>query len=162
MIMISHRGNLTGPRPNLENRPEYIQTALSKGYYVEVDVWMRNEKILLGHDQPVYTCDLDFLKDSKIICHAKNYEIINFFTQQSGIHWFWHEKDFCTLTSRGWIWTYPHNVVENSILNQPEFNQNWNPEEAIAQYKWYISRYGFMGVCSDYIEIFKDIGRSYV
>ena len=39
MKLISHRGNLEGRKPELENNPEYIDEALSKGYDVEIDVW---------------------------------------------------------------------------------------------------------------------------
>ena len=38
MILISHRGNINGPNPEMENNPEYIQKALDLGYDVEVDV----------------------------------------------------------------------------------------------------------------------------
>ena len=39
MILISHRGNINGKKPNYENKPEYIWEALRKGYHCEVDVW---------------------------------------------------------------------------------------------------------------------------
>lgn len=38
-IVIAHRGNISGPDPEQENKPEYLQAALDKGYDVEVDVW---------------------------------------------------------------------------------------------------------------------------
>ena len=28
MILISHRGNINGPNPEMENNPEYIQKAI--------------------------------------------------------------------------------------------------------------------------------------
>ena len=31
MILISHRGNVYGPKPELENNPRYIQSALDAG-----------------------------------------------------------------------------------------------------------------------------------
>ena len=39
MILISHRGNINGKKPDLENKPEYIQNAIKLGYNVEIDVW---------------------------------------------------------------------------------------------------------------------------
>ena len=39
MILISHRGNINGRQPNLENLPEYIDSALELGYDVEIDIW---------------------------------------------------------------------------------------------------------------------------
>ena len=43
MILISHRGNIDGPNPKLENSPEYIQLAMEKGFDVEVDVWYKDD-----------------------------------------------------------------------------------------------------------------------
>jgi len=157
MLMIAHRGNLEGPRPNLENRTEYIQKALDAGFYVEIDVWVKNRVITLGHNEGVYPCQVEFLTNDKILCHAKNFEAIEFFNSHKDIHWFWHDKDACTLTSKGWVWAFPHNRIEGSILNQPEFNQKWNPEEAISQYRWYISNGSFLGVCSDYVQLLKEV-----
>ena len=39
MILISHRGNITGPNKEMENKPEYIEKTLKMGYDVEIDVW---------------------------------------------------------------------------------------------------------------------------
>ena len=60
MILISHRGNLSGPNPNRENSKEYILEALDKGYSVEIDVWLVKDKIYLGHDNPEYEINIDF------------------------------------------------------------------------------------------------------
>ena len=38
MILISHRGNITGRIPDSENRPSYIQDTINLGYDVEIDV----------------------------------------------------------------------------------------------------------------------------
>ena len=38
MILISHRGNLDGPQPENENRPDYIEKALLN-YNVEIDIF---------------------------------------------------------------------------------------------------------------------------
>ena len=38
MLFISHRGNLSGPQPENENKVSYIQAAIDKGFSVEVDV----------------------------------------------------------------------------------------------------------------------------
>ena len=32
---------------------------------------------------------------------------------RNNIHCFWHEQDERTLTSRGYIWTYPYKQVTN-------------------------------------------------
>ena len=52
MLYISHRGNLDGINPELENNPKYISNALEKNFDVEVDAWFVNGKFYLGHDEP--------------------------------------------------------------------------------------------------------------
>ncbi len=54
MILISHRGNIKGPRPELENKPEYVKATLKKGFNVEIDVWFKKGEWWLGHDKPQY------------------------------------------------------------------------------------------------------------
>ena len=39
MILISHRGNIHGPNAPLENTEGYIEKALKKKFFVEIDVW---------------------------------------------------------------------------------------------------------------------------
>jgi hypothetical protein len=53
----------TGPSPSLENSPDYIDKAISLGFDVEVDVRLVEGEIWLGHDQPQYKVDLQFLLD---------------------------------------------------------------------------------------------------
>ena len=62
MIFIAHRGNLNGPNKEMENKPEYILKALNKDFYVEIDVWYINNSFFLGHDNPDYKIDIEFLK----------------------------------------------------------------------------------------------------
>ena len=73
MHFISHRGNLNGPNKNLENKPNYIKEALDKGFDVEIDVWLSKEKFYLGHDEPLYETDVNF-----IITDFQNEIIVNF------------------------------------------------------------------------------------
>ena len=107
MIKIAHRGNTNGRVPELENDPNYINSALSKGYFAEVDVWYKNGNFYLGHDEPSYPVDEDFLENGKLLCHAKNIEALHSMLKNPNIHCFWHEGDLCTLTSQGFIWQYP-------------------------------------------------------
>ena len=73
MILISHRGNITGPNKEMENKPEYIEKTLKMGYDVEVDVWCFGDGgYWLGHDKPQYYVDESFLRNKKLWCHAKN------------------------------------------------------------------------------------------
>ena len=47
MIHISHRGNINGKIVERENSPEYIQEAVTAGYFCEVDVWHDNDDYTL-------------------------------------------------------------------------------------------------------------------
>jgi hypothetical protein len=116
MKFISHRGNLTGVFPELENSPNYILAAIDADFDVEVDVWYVDDKIMLGHDAPTYEVDLDFIKNTRFWCHAKNAEALEFMLA-NGVHCFWHEGDQRVLTSKGFVWTYPYKqLIDNSIV----------------------------------------------
>ena len=60
MILISHRGNINGPNPSMENKPEYVLDAKLKGYDVEIDVWWKEDGFYLGHDEPQYKVSREF------------------------------------------------------------------------------------------------------
>ena len=75
MILISHRGNIDGRNPIYENSDKYCQTAIDKGFKVEIDVWY-TDTWWTGHDRPGYRVDTDFLKKKEVWCHAKNIEAL--------------------------------------------------------------------------------------
>jgi hypothetical protein len=81
MILIAHRGNFKGRNPEKENNPDYIKDAVERGYYVEVDVWVNNGIFYLGHDEPQWRVDVDFLRNPKLICHSKNIEAFQWYAQ---------------------------------------------------------------------------------
>ena len=141
MILISHRGNINGPRKELENKPQYIENALKLGYDVEIDVWSIDRVFYLGHDKPQYEIDLDYLRNKKFWCHAKNIETLNKMLKED-IHCFWHQEDDVTLTSKGYMWTYPGKpLTDKSICVLPEKN-NEKPKKCL-------------GICSDYVVNYK-------
>ncbi len=144
MILISHRGNLTGPNPEHENSPSYIVMA-SHNFNVEIDVWFDNG-FYLGHDKLTYPIDVDFLINPKFWCHAKNLEALAEMLKTNKIHCFWHQQDDVTLTSEQYIWTYPGKklVGHKSIAVVPEN----------VSCEWDISN--AHGICSDYIQNYKD------
>jgi hypothetical protein len=119
MIKIAHRGNQNGPVEN-ENEPTQLVATLSGGFDVEVDVWLTPEGLFLGHDGPQYLVDDQFLKDigDSAWYHCKNIEALEHFNKNlPDLRYFWHQKDDYTLTSNGYIWTYPgQKVTERSIL----------------------------------------------
>ncbi len=135
MILISHRGNLNG-KSDKENQPDYIDEALSHGFDVEVDVWYHKDEFYLGHDEPQYKVDEKFLEKTEIWCHAKNIDALNRMVENGKIHCFWHQEDDVTLTSEGYLWTYPgKDLTKNSISVLP--TKKLNVEVA--------------GICSDFI-----------
>ena len=145
MVLISHRGNLTGSNPERENSPIYIQEALDKGYDVEIDVWVKDNNIWLGHGCPQYLIDKIwlYLHKKHLWIHCKNIEAISYFSSELKLfNYFWHENDTLTLTSKNYIWAYPgKQPINNSIAVMPEINN-----DDVSQ---------CLGVCSDYIQNYK-------
>lgn len=138
MFYISHRGNLNGINQDMENNPEYLDNAISKGFHVEVDVRVFKDKIYLGHDEPQFKISNDFLLRKEIWCHAKDIYALEVLKKIQAIY-FWHQNDDYTLTSNGYFWTYPGKVlVKNSICVLPE-TSNYSDIKC-------------KGICSDYIE----------
>jgi hypothetical protein len=143
MILISHRGNINGPIPEAENRPDYIDNTIRLGYEVEIDMWWINGRIYLGHDEPQYEISDEWLGEriDKLWVHCKNTELLNWIKSTS-LHYFWHENDTVTLTSKNYIWAYPgKQSIVGSIAVMPEL------------YDDDISK--CIGVCSDYIKKYK-------
>jgi hypothetical protein len=139
MILISHRGNLSKKNEETENSIASIDKAMSLGLEVEIDVWYVNNKFYLGHDKPEHYIDINYLNNSKLWCHAKNIEaLLEFKSYGTDIHYFWHQNDLATITSKGFLWVYPGNQpMHNSISVLPELYG----EEVT----------GCLGICSDYI-----------
>lgn len=155
MILIAHRGNIFGPNKRRENKPNYIQEALNKNYHVEIDVWYISNKIYLGHDEPKYETDLEFLQsDNRIICHCKTVETL-YFLLSNNLHCFFHDKDKATLTSQGKIWLYPGiETYSNGILVMPEWEIIKYKENTYLDFL-IKNRYKCYGVCSDYVGTIK-------
>lgn len=125
MILIAHRGNVSGRNEWDENNPDYIESALYNGYDVEVDVRLIDGLFYLGHDEPQYEIKLDWLFEhsNKLWIHCKDIESMVFFNQlrDDKLNYFWHEEDKVTLTSKGYIWAYPaEKFPMNSIGVMPE------------------------------------------
>ena len=142
MLLISHRGNING-KSEQENHPSHIDYALKQGFDVEIDVWKVNKtEWYLGHDKPQYKIDLEFLKNDKLWCHAKNIDALNDMLEYKDIHCFWHQEDDVTLTSKGYMWTYPNKqLTDKSIAVCPEVWKIKIEQPKLAT-----------GICSDYIE----------
>jgi hypothetical protein len=141
MLLISHRGNVNGKQELYENSEVYIETALNLGYDVELDIFFINGSFYLGHDKPQHETTLQFLSNPRFWVHCKNVEALYQLSNYSHINYFFHDTDDATLTSKGYIWTYPgKTLTKNSICVLPSINP------VIGEY---------CGICSDYIERYK-------
>jgi len=146
MKLISHRGNINGRFEYHENKPTYIDLAISKEYDVEVDVWYKDNMLWLGHNKPDYGIDFRWFRDriEKLWVHCKNIESLSYFKECGyDINYFWHQEDDVTITSKGYFWTYPgKKLTTNSIAVMPEIKEFIDIEISF-------------GICSDNIEKYK-------
>lgn len=142
MRLIAHRGNLNGPNPEMENSPTYINKALLLGYDVEIDLWVIDGELYLGHDAPKYLIEIDYLNSisNTSWIHCKNFNALDHLTLiKSELNYFWHESDSYTITSKGFVWTYPGKEIgSNSIV------LDFSADSLKKDYKSY-------GLCSDYL-----------
>ena len=142
MYLISHRGNLNGAESENENNPKYLKIAINKGFNVEVDVRFEKEKFYLGHDFSQYEVNKNFLLNKNIWCHAKTHNAL-LALDKINAHYFWHQEDDYTITSKGFFWTFPgKKLLKKSICVLPEK----------ANYK----KIDCLGICSDFIEKYKN------
>ena len=92
----------------------------------------------MGHDSPEYEVSIEFLKQTNLWCHAKNLKALERLLLNN-IRCFWHQTDDYTLTSDGYIWTYPHKIVStNNII--VDLSKDWLSKN-----------YNCFGVCVDYV-----------
>ncbi len=139
--LISHRGNIDGAEKNIENTTFAIEKAINNGFDCEVDLWINEKSIYLGHDKPQYKIELSFLNEfrDKLWIHCKNFEALVYMQNiDKDFNYFWHENDRFTITSKGYLWTYPGNKYsENSVIVNLDKNL--------------ILDSNCFGICSDYV-----------
>jgi hypothetical protein len=144
VIYISHRGNINGKNPHLENNPSYIDEAIDLGYDVEIDLWFIDGRTYLGHDGPQYEVDDEWFANraNKLWVHCKNTDSLNWI-RNTILHYFWHEEDTLTLTSKQYMWVYPgKQPIIGSVAVMPEIS-NDDVSKCI-------------GICSDVIKQYRD------
>lgn len=141
MKFIAHRGLLFGPDKHKENHPDQIQQALNQGFECEIDIWIKDDLLYLGHDGPQYNVEFEYLEKSGLWIHAKNLESFRWLTN-TDLNYFWHQEDDFVLTSKGYIWTYPgKKLTDKSIQVMPE----WFDQELENV------NFDCLGICSDFI-----------
>jgi len=103
--------------------------------------------LFLGHDNPESPIEVSFLSDrsSFLWIHCKNGEALSVFIDYT-FNYFFHQKDFHALTSKGFIWSRPEYYLfcENEILVLPERIFNWKND------RWRPISNDFHGICTDY------------
>ena len=166
MIWISHRGNLRGRDPEMENNPEYIDKAIEAGFDVEIDLWLaaRNEQAdyWLGHDNPQYPISFEWLEDrvDKLWIHCKAtmatgilYSLNNVRKHEEKplFHFFAHETDTVAFTSKGFMINYPGKLSNTgfTIAMLPEIHNE------------VIDRIVSEGICSDRIAEYREKFEDY-
>jgi hypothetical protein len=137
MILIAHRGNIYGRNEGRENTPTYIIEALLQGYDVEIDVWYINDELFLGHDDPMYKIEYNFITQPSLWIHCKTVETLIYLSSNPSLNAFFH-KDDVAITTHGYLFTAPGLTLSNrSIAVMPELVDDWDIGHAF-------------GVCSDY------------
>lgn len=149
MILISHRGNVDNIQPKRENTKEYILEAIDRGFYVEIDIWMKNGSLFLGHDSPENEVSVDWLNkfSDKLFIHSKNYSAFCYFMYENAIPipTFYHTiEDHVVIGNTKLVWS--HNLEEcNERSVIPLLDK-----ESIKQIDRYPNVYG---VCSDFVGV---------
>lgn len=143
MRLIAHRGNFEGPRPELENSPNYIERALSAGFDCEIDLRIVNGTAFLGHDYAEHEVEKEFLfkHSSYLWIHCKNADASQWVLDNSRlINGFWHENDKMTFTTKLFIWTAsPEAFSSRTVLVN-------NRKDAVTT-----SSASLFGLCGDYV-----------
>lgn len=149
MKLIAHRGLTQGPNKNFENHPEKLLEAIEQGFDCEIDLWVINSELWLGHDNPQYLIKEEFLKSNSLNfwIHAKNLATLRWLTSTTFYKYFWHQNDDFVLTSNNFIWTFPGKELTSVSINVlPEW---YDPEFKNLNTNCY-------GICSDYVQIIKE------
>lgn len=144
---ILHRGLLNGPNKEKENKEDELWKRINEGWDIEVDLWLHEDNIWLGHDKP--ECLLHNSRLIELPCvwvHCKNIGMLTYMRNNNpGASYFSHNTDDAVLTSNGYIWCYPGNQAGiHSIIVMPERNI-----EMVID----VSLIG--GICSDYTFLFQ-------
>ena len=120
MIYISHRGYIDGVDKKVENNPESIKFLLEKNVHVEIDIRYYKNSFYLGHDEPKFKVQKNFLEHKNLWCHAKDAKALDEL-RNLNCHYFWHQEDDYTITNKGFIWVYPGKpLLKNCIAVLPE------------------------------------------
>ena len=151
MKIISHRGNLEGSNPNLENTKHYIDSALDKGFDVEVDLWKIERNYYLGHDNPENKVELEWLDERKknIWLHTKNFNCFESLLDiNNDFIYFYYTAEPVVMVSNRVIWSHAPtemSVYKNCVI--PLLEKSQIIENNF--FAWY-------GICTDFPTLLND------
>lgn len=155
MLYIAHRALLDGKKDG-ENHPDQISYCLDRGYDVEIDLRYVDGQFWLGHDEPQYKIDQNFLHTPGLWIHCKDIESAMQLKKFLWLNFFTIDKDDFTLTSRNWLWLSPTygKAYKDSICVMPE-DPRWNfTQDQLLD---------FAGLCTDnvyhYVNYVTDLRR---
>ena len=124
---ICHRGNLRGSNTQLENNFGVLIQREIQGHYVEIDLWLHENTLWLGHDKPEHKVSFDWVAASnRRLLHAKDGPTFAYLMRESGtrgldLHIFYHTDEDYVLTSKGLILGYPGKpILPGSLCMMPE------------------------------------------
>ena len=129
MRIISHRGTLDGAIRQRENTTAYILEALARGFDVEIDVWLTDGVLRLGHDGPEELLDLESFDRyaSRLWVHCKNVAALHYFCdlEYPEYNFFGHSNDSFVVTSQKYVFSIPTReppmtITSRSVLVMPE------------------------------------------
>ena len=149
MRIIAHRSNFNGPSSVTENTLDAMRKCIEIGFDVEVDIRVVEGTLYLGHDsiQEQVSHDTLFKLSDRLWIHCKNIEALEYFLnyfKDGSFNYFWHQTDKYTLTSKGFIWSYPGSILsKNSINVMPELS---TPKENFHS----LIKDQIYGICTDF------------
>ena len=122
-MIISHRCNTNGPSEK-ENTIKELLKCVYSGFLVEIDVWIIDKKIFMGHDNPVEEIDINFLLkySDKLFIHCKNIESLCYLKQFKKLCVFGHSNDEFVLTSHLDVFCRVGVIKRDCICVMPELS----------------------------------------
>lgn len=149
MRIIAHRGLLEGPDQSCENYPDQIRQVIKEGFDAEIDLRVIEDELWLGHDEPQYKINLEWLKRfaMHLWIHCKNLEALQYCFNIPSLNYFAHDHDDYVVTSKGYVWAYPGKPGGKfTVLVMPEHKAML--DQVIEDYNMdVIAPYG---VCTDF------------
>ena len=147
MKLIAHRGNLTGPDTTTENTWASIRKCDRLGIDVEIDFWVKENRLHIGHDEHrTEEIAMYQLRDLSVnvYAHCKNLDALQYMSSNrlGNVIPFSHDSDDFIALSNGEIWAHPR-YLANIKVKTYVIAMVWGKPIA-KEFE------GFYAVCTDY------------